>query len=138
MHTPMPTPGIDCHITLQHPEVNGGAAAGLIVRGDKRGPVVEVEHGRRGLPLWADQGPGVAQVRCVVLGLPRLLAPNGGEYGLTPAQVRATLAALWAATTPLTLTDAHGSLTVAWAANGLVERRYGDGAEWEVRFVVVG
>ena len=134
----MPTPGVDCHITLQHPSVNSGAAVGFTLRGDRRGPQVEVEHARRGLPLWADQGPGEAVARCTLLALPRLVTPAGGEYGLTPAQVRTHLTAFWSATTPLTLTDAHGSLTVAWATDGLRERRYGDGAEYELRLIVAG
>ena len=90
----MPTPGVDCHVTLQHSSVNGGVAVGFILRADRRGPLVEVEHARRGLPLWADQGPGVAVARCTVLALPRLVTPAGGEYALSGAEVRAALTAL--------------------------------------------
>ena len=132
----MPTPGVDCHVTLQHASVNGGVAVGFILRADRRGPQVEVEHVRRGLPLWADQGPGVAVARCTVLALPRLVTPAGGEYALSGAEVRAALTALWAVAAPLTLTDTLGTLTVAWADDGLRERRYGDGAEYELRLVV--
>ncbi len=132
----MPTPGVDCHVTLQHASVNGGEAVGFILRADRRGPLVVVARARRGLALWADQGPGVAVARCTILALPRLVTPGGGEYALSVAEVRAALTALWAVAAPLTLTDTLGTLTVAWADDGLHERRYGDGAEYELRLVV--
>ena len=133
----MATPGSDCHMTLQHASVNGGVAVGFIVKADRRGPVVEVERLRQGLPVWADQGAGRRTLRGTILALPRLIAPNGGEYGLTPSQVRTYLDAFWAVTTPLILADALGSLSMMWAAAGLTERRYGDGVEFEVRLMVV-
>ena len=67
---------------------NGGVAVGFILKADRRGPVLEVERSRQGLSVWADQGAGQRMLRGTILALPRLLAPNGGEYGLTPGQVR--------------------------------------------------
>lgn len=132
----MPTPGVDCHITLQHPSVAGGEAVGFICKADKRGPVLTLRRARLGLPLWADQGAGPTSAEVTVLGLPRQLAPNGADYGLAPADVRARLVDFWAQTTPLTLTHASGSWLVVWAGDGFEERRYGDGVEFDLRWRV--
>ena len=133
----MPTIGQDCHLTLQHPTVIGGAAVGFILKADRRGPVLSVDHPRQGLPVWADQGGGQRVTSCTVLALPRLLAPNGSEYSLTPAQVRVFLDAFWATTTPMTLADAQANAAVMWAANGLTERRYTDGLEYDLTFLTL-
>ena len=131
----MATPGVDCHLTLQHAIINGGVAVGFILKSDRRGPVVTVAGRRRGEAVWADQGPGASRLSATILALPRLLAPNGAEITRTPAQVRADLALFWAVTTPLTVADALGSFSVVWAADGLVERRYGDGVEWDATWL---
>ena len=132
----MATVGADCHVTLQHAGVNGGAAVGFVVKGDRRGPVVEVGRPRQGWPVWGDGGPGRRTVRVTVLGVAGMLAPSGAEYVATVGQVRAALEAFWATTTPMALGDALGTMDVMW--EGLRERRYGDGAEWECEWVVVG
>ena len=133
----MPIPGVDCHITLQHAGVNSGAAVGFILKPDRRGPTYEVTRYRQGLPIWADQGGWPVQVRCCVLALPRLVAPNGAEYGPTPGEVRARLVEFWGTTTPMTLADAAQAHTVMWDQDGLTEQVYGDGAEFRLGLVTV-
>ena len=133
----MATPGVDCHSTLQHTAVNGGAAVGFILKPDRRGPMYEITRTRQGLAVWADQGGWPVQVQCCVLGLPRLLAPNGAEYGQTPGQVRAWLVEFWNTATPMLLADALQTLTVMWSQTGLTEQVYGDGAEFRMSLVTV-
>ena len=133
----MPIPGVDCHITLHHAAVNSGAAVGFILKADRRGPTYEVTRYRQGLPIWADQGEWPVQLQCYVLGLPRLIAPNGAGYGLTPGQVRSHLVEFWNTTTPMTLADPLQTLTVMWEHEGLTEQVYGDGAEFRLRLVTV-
>ena len=135
----MATPGVDCHLTLQHASVNSGTAVGFILKADRRGPTYEITRQRQGLPNWADQGAWHSLVQCVLLGLPRLLTPTGAEYTLTPSQVRTFLVAFWATTTPMTLADPLQTLTVMWRpedrADGLAEQVYSDGAEFRLRLV---
>lgn len=133
----MATPGVDCHITLQHGAVNNGNAVGFILKSDRRGPTYELTRTRQGLPVWADQGGWTGRLLCNVLGLPRLVAPNGAEYTLGPTQVRARLVEFWATTTPMTLADTLQSLSVMWDQDGLTEQVYGDGAEFRVRLVAL-
>ncbi len=136
----MATIGIDCHFTLRHDAVNSGQAVGFIAAADKRGPLVTVAYRRDDTWVWADAGTdgASAALEVTALGLGQhLLAPGGGVYGLTPAQVRAFALAFWNAVGPITYTDAWGTLLVTWAADGLTERRYPDGSELTLRFAVV-
>ena len=131
----MATIGTDCHITLQHSSVNSGTAVGFLIATDKRGPMVRVGRRRWGEAIWADQGASRRSLSLTVTGLPRMKNPNGSEHSLTPAQIRTYLESFWAVkASPLTLADALGSFTVGW--QGLEERRYSDGSEFDLRFEV--
>jgi hypothetical protein len=85
--------------------------------------------------LWADGGGASSYLDLTVQAFTRMLNPNGSEHGQTPSQIKTFLESFWGVGGVMTLTDPGTSWSVAWADDGLVERRYSDGSEFDLKLV---
>ncbi len=129
----MPVIGTDCDVTLQHAAVNGGAAVGfIVVRDDKRGPLVRIERAAYLTPggTWADR---VRYIVRLLIG-DSTVTPSGQQSTNTRAAQYALLQAFIAQRTGLLLTWLDGSAASLHASlDCLFESSFGKWLEAELR-----
>ena len=107
----MPTPGMDCDITLAHPQVNGGQPVGFVLQPRDRvtGPEVRLHH-----EVYSDALAQPFDVRHLwfdVLISDDLLAPNGGRILGAASQMLANLTDIAAAHNNISLTTRLGVIS---------------------------
>lgn len=96
--------GQNCHITLTHPQVNGGEPYGFILHSEdrERGAAVSVQR-----TTTADGGITIKVFFSVLLA-DQLINPDGSEHGDTKAQMYAKILEYLAQTSGLELATSAG------------------------------
>ncbi len=119
----MPTIGTDCHITLLHASVNGGAAAGFLLwRPDALGADVEVTRTGFMLPT-GHYDTAVKYVVPIVTG-DKLSNPDGSARGAVRAAEYALYLAYLAAGSDITLAIPGHTFSGLYALGSSKEKHY--------------
>lgn len=111
----MPTPGIDCDITLTHADVNAGEPLGFVLQAanTRTGPQVRIHH-----EVYTDAQAQPFAVRHLwfdVLIADDLLAPNGSRLGSPASALLTHLTAIAAAYSNIALNTRLGVISGLYA-----------------------
>ncbi len=119
----MATIGTDCHITLQHPSVNGGSAAGFLLwRPDAHGGDVEVT--RTGFVLPTGALDSAVKIVVPIVTADTLINPNGARRGAVRAAEYLLYTQYLAAGSGISLAIPGHTFSGLYALGGSKEKHY--------------